>query len=114
MISLAKKNEEIYKEGDSAPIILRKSDYSLQLLQRVRDESHRFAITFHRSVRNKSELTSSLLNIEGIGKNKAKVLFKEFKTIENIKNANLDDLLKVKGINENLAKNIIDYFKKLD
>lgn len=114
LISLAKKNEEIYKEGNSVPIILRKSDYSLQLLQRVRDESHRFAITFHRSVRNKSELTSSLLNIEGIGKNKAKLLFSEFKTIENIKSANVDDLLKVKGINENLAKNIIDYFKKLD
>ena len=114
LISLAKKNEEIYKEGNSVPIILRKSDYSLQLLQRVRDESHRFAITFHRSVRNKSELTSRLLNIEGIGKNKAKSLFSEFKTIENIKSANVDDLLKVKGINENLAKNIIDYFKKLD
>lgn len=112
LISLAKKNEEVYKEGISEPIILRKSDYSLQLLQRVRDESHRFAITFHRSVRNKSELSSKLLNIDGIGKAKAKAIFKEFKTIENIKNADVNKLSSIKGINENLAKNIIEYLNK--
>ncbi len=112
LISLAKKNEEIYKENNSEPIILKKSDYSLQLLQRIRDESHRFAITFHRSLRNKSELQSKLLNIEGIGKIKAKAIFLKFKTIENIKKAGLSDLTKINGINENIAKNIIKYFEE--
>ena len=111
LISLAKKNEEVFKENLSEPIILRKSDFSLQLLQSVRDESHRFAVTFHRSVRNKNELTSALINIEGIGVNKARTLFKEFKTIDNIKNASFEDLTKIKGINQNLAKNIIKFFQ---
>ncbi len=111
LISLAKRNEEVFKEFQNIPIVLRKSDYSLQLLQRVRDESHRFAITFHRSVRNKSELTSSLLEIEGVGTKRAKALFNEFKTIDNIKKAGIDELTRVEGINENLAKNIIKHFE---
>ena len=110
LISLAEKNEEVFKENISSPVILSKNDYSLQLLQRLRDEAHRFAITFHRSLRSKTGLQSSLLEIEGIGKEKAKKLFKEFKTIEKIKNASIEELTKIKGINEKLALDIIKYF----
>lgn len=110
LISLAKKEEEIFKENNPIPVVLKRNDYSLQLLQRVRDESHRFAITFHRNIRNKSELKSRLLDIEGIGKTKAKLIFNKFKTIDNIKNAKIEDLTKLKGINENLALQIIKHF----
>ena len=110
LISLAKKEEEVFKEGNSIPIILAKSDYSLQLLQRVRDESHRYAITFHRSLRNKSELKSRLLEIEGIGETKAKLIFNKLKTIDNIKSAKIEDLTSIKGINEKLALLIIKHF----
>lgn len=110
LISLAKKNEEIYKENNSDPIVLNRNDYSLQLLQRVRDESHRFAITFHRSLRNKSELKSKLLEIDGIGEKKAKKIFAKFKTIENIKNSTIEELTKIDGINEKLATEILKVF----
>ncbi len=110
LISLAKKEEEIFKENNPIPVVLKRNDYSLQLLQRVRDESHRFAITFHRNIRNKSELKSRLLDIEGIGETKAKLIFNKFKTIDNIKNAKIEDLTKLKGINENLALQIIKHF----
>lgn len=110
LISLAKQNEEIFKENESEPIILKKSDYSLQLLQRVRDESHRFAITFHRSLRNRNELQSKLLDIDGIGKVKARAIFLKFKTIENLKKATISDLTSVNGINDAIAKEILKVF----
>lgn len=110
LISLAEKNEEVFKENQTSPIILSKNDYSLQLLQRIRDEAHRFAITFHRKLRTKNALQSELLEIEGIGKEKAKLLFKKFKTIDDIKKAGIEDLINVKGITEKLATNIIKFF----
>lgn len=106
LVSLAKKNEEVFKENSSFPIILDKTDYSLQLLQRVRDEAHRFAITFHRSLRHKSELTSVLTKIEGIGKTKAKNLLKQFRTLENIKNASIEELTKIRGVTKTQALEI--------
>lgn len=106
LISLAKKNEEVFKENSSFPIILDKTDYSLQLLQRVRDEAHRFAITFHRSLRHKSELTSVLTKIDGIGKTKAKNLLKQFKTLENIKKASVEELTKIRGVTKTQALEI--------
>ncbi|MBE5745900.1 MAG: excinuclease ABC subunit UvrC [Clostridiales bacterium] len=110
LISLAEKNEEIFKENSSIPIILKRSDYSLQLLQRVRDEAHRYAITFHRSLRGKNGLKSILSDIQGIGKVKIKILFNEFKTIDNLRNASYEDLIKIKGITKKDAENIIKYF----
>lgn len=114
IISLAKKDEEIYRENESQPVLLNKSDYSLQLLQRVRDESHRFAISFHRNLRNKNELVSQLDKIDGVGKQKSKKLYNKFKTIDNIKNATIQALTTVEGINEKLAIKILNYFKKSD
>lgn len=112
MISLAKRDEEICTVKSDEPIRLKKSDYSLRLLQRVRDESHRFAITFHRNVRGKS-MRSALSDIEGLGEKKVNELLKHFKSFEVISNATVHDLAEVDGIGEVLAKTIYDYFHKI-
>lgn len=112
MISLAKKNEEIFRPGQSQSVVLSKDDYALKLLQRVRDESHRYAITFHRSLRNKNALVSELSKIELIGKTKEIALLEHFKDINKIKTASIEELMEVKGISKKLATNIYNYFNK--
>ena len=112
IISLAEKNEEICTMNSNEPIRLKKRDYMLRLLQRVRDEAHRFAITFHRELRGKS-LKSSLSEIEGIGDKKITALLKHFKSVEAISKASKIDLMKVEGIGENLAEIIFDFYHKL-
>jgi len=109
IISLAKKEEEIYRL-DGSKVILSKDNFGLKLLQNIRDESHRFAITFQKALRQKIALKSELENIPLIGKQKVNILFDEFKSIDNIKNASLENLSNVKGIGTVLAKNIFDYF----
>lgn len=109
IISLAKRDEEICTTKSDQPICLKKSDYILRLLQRVRDESHRFAITFHRNLRGKS-LKSSLSNIEGVGEKKATALIKYFRSVEAISKASKNDLAKVEGIGESLAQIIYDFY----
>ncbi len=110
MISLAKKEEEVFRPGISESVKLSKDDYALKLLQRVRDESHRYAITFHRSLRNKNALVSELSKIKSIGKVKEMALLEYFKDINKIKNASIDELMQVKGINKKYAQLIYDYF----
>ena len=93
MIGLAKKEEEVFKVGESLPHLLDRSSFALRLLQRVRDESHRFAITFHRNKRQK--ITSSLQNIDKIGAKTARNLMLHFKSLDNIANATLQELQQV-------------------
>lgn len=109
MISLAKRDEEICTTVSNEPIRLKKRDYMLRLLQRVRDESHRFAITFHRTLRGKS-LKSSLSEIEGIGEKKINALLSHFKSVEAISTASKADLMKVDGIGESLAEIIFNHY----
>jgi len=111
IISLAKRDEMIYTTRSSTPIRLAKSDYALRLLQNVRDESHRFAITFQKSLR-KNTLTSELNKINGIGNRTTSVLLEHFKSIKNIKNATIDELCKVKDIGKKTAESIFNYFHK--
>ena len=80
------------------------------MLQQVRDESHRFAITYHRKLRSKDISQSSLDDIKGIGKKRKINLLKEFGSIENIKNASLDELINVDGMSKNAAQNVFDYY----
>ncbi len=96
-ISLAKQHEEIFVPGKVESIQLPESSLARQLLQRVRDESHRYAIGFHRSLRNKNTFDSLLDVIPGIGKKRKAQLLKEYGSIEGIKNASLDDLTKSVG-----------------
>ena len=112
VISLAKKYEEICTSVSNEPIILDRNDNILKLLERVRDESHRFAITFHRHLRDKNEFSDPLDSIKGVGKVKRLNLYRQFKTLENIKNASLDELALVRGIDRNLAEKIYEYLNK--
>lgn len=109
MISLAKREEEIYLV-DGNKVILSKDNFALKLLQNVRDESHRFAITFQKSLRQKDAVTSVLANIPLIGKKKIDILYDYFKSIDNIKSATISQLSQVEGIGDVLAKNIFEYF----
>ena len=110
VISLAKKEEEIFTENSPEPIILPRGDYTLRMLQRIRDEAHRFAITYHRATHLKRNLTSELSSIEGIGKVKRTALIRKFGSVENIKRATKEELLKVEGIGEKHAAAIVEYF----
>jgi excinuclease ABC subunit C len=97
IIGIAKRLEEIYFPGDQYPIHLDKKSESLMLLQRIRDEAHRFAITFHRQVRSKKALNSQLTNIEGIGALTAEKLLKEFKSVKKIRMASEEAIAAVIG-----------------
>ena len=110
IIGLAKEFEEIYLPNSKRPIIIPKNNRALHLLQQVRDESHRFAITYHRKLRSKNISESSLEDIKGIGKKRKINLLKEFGSIENIKNASLDELINVDGMSKNSAQNVYDYY----
>jgi len=112
LISLAERDEEIFTLDSKDSIRLQKSDYVLQMLQRIRDEAHRFAITYFRNLHSKRNLSSVLSEIEGIGKKKRMALLEKFKTIDKIMDASIEDLSQTEGIGEELAKRIYEYFKE--
>ena len=84
---------------------------SFHLITRIQDEAHRFAIEYHRSIRGKGQIHSILDDIEGIGQTRRKALMKYFKGIEQIKNADIDELLAVPGMNRSAAENVVSFFK---
>lgn len=111
IIGLAKRMEEIYYPGDKDPYLLAKNSVSLKILMHIRDEAHRFGITFHRQLREKP-LTKSVLNeIKGIGKKTEEQLILHFKSVENIRKANLAELTAVVGASK--AKMVDDFFKNV-
>ena len=112
LISLAKREEEIFTVYDNQPVVLSHRDYCLKTLQRIRDEAHRFAITYHRATHVKRNLTSELSAIEGVGAVKRKALSDKFGSVENIKRASEEELSEVSGIGPSLAKTIKEYFNK--
>ncbi len=97
IIGIAKRLEEIYFPGDTLPLYIDKKSESLKLIQRARDEAHRFGITHHRNRRSKGFLISSLEGIPGIGKPTATKVLKHFKTIQNIRNASQEELIGILG-----------------
>lgn len=114
LIGLAEKNEEIFLPGNSEPVILPRTSKVLKLLQAIRDEAHRFAITYHRGLRSKTAVMSQLDGIKGVGTVKKQELFKHFKQIEEIKQASIDELTAVNKMDRKTAKNIYEYFRKQD
>jgi len=108
IISIAKKLEEIYMPGDTYPLLLKKNSLSLKLIQRIRNEAHRFAITFHDNVRTKESIKIDFENLNGIGDKTIKKLLDRFKDYISIQNASLEELEKVVGNKK--AKIIHDYF----
>ncbi len=112
IISLAKKEEEIFLPHSTSSVKLPKSSPALKLLQSIRDESHRFAITFQRATRLKKSINSKLSQIKGLSEKKEKALISAFKSVENIKNADVETLTKVEGIGKNLAQKILEHLNK--
>lgn len=112
MISLAERNEEIYVPGKSDPIILTKNDYALRLLQRIRDEAHRFAITYHRNLHAKRVSSSVLDEIDGVGPHKRNILLKTFSSVDRLSHATVDELSSINGIDRNTAQKIFNYFRE--
>lgn len=107
MISLAKRIEEVFLPNQSESIILPRNSVALRLLTAIRDEAHRFAITFHRKRRSNRTLTSALDQIKGVGDKTKFLLLKEFGSVEAIKNAKVQEIAKVKGVGPKLAETIV-------
>ncbi len=112
LISLAKREEEVFKPHNSVPYMLQKGSYSLRLVQLARDEAHRFAITFNRQLRSKGMYKGGLESISGVGPATRRALLRQFRTIENIKNASLEELENTKGVTKPTAKIIYDHFRR--
>lgn len=110
IVGLAKRIEEVFLPNNPVSIKLDHSTAALKLLQRIRDEAHRFGITFHRESRGKAMTVSELDEISGLGPKKKKLLFDSFENIEKIKSATLDELSGVKGIDSGLAHKIYNKF----
>lgn len=110
IIGLAKRLEEVFLPDQSEAINLPKTSSSLRLIQQLRDEAHRFAITFHRQLREKRTLQSEITKIKGIGEKTANKLLITFGSVEGIKNANEEELIKIAG--NKTAKSIRNYFSE--
>lgn len=106
MVSLAKENEEVFIPGDRQPVYIAKDSPALHILQRARDEAHRFAISYHQKLRHKEAITSALDNIPGIGPKRKKALLKNFGSIEAIKEAPLEELSQTEGMTLAVAKKV--------
>lgn len=110
LISIAKQEELIFTTNRDDGVVIPRRDYSLRMVQRIRDEAHRFAITYFRSVHTKRNLASLLGEIEGVGKAKAKALMDRFSNINRIMEASVEELATAEGIGSELAARIKKYF----
>ena len=111
LISLAKREEEVFVVGQSEPIVLDKNSQALKLLTRIRDEAHRFAITYHRSLRLNKVEDSVLLKIPYVGQSRAKALLKHFETVGDIREAGVDEIAGVPGMDIRAAQAVVSYFE---
>ncbi len=109
-IGLAERNEEIILPNEEEPLVLARGDGALHLLQRLRDEAHRFAITYHRSLHVKNALLSELDNIQGVGERRKRLLFDAFVTRDAIAAADVNALAAVRGMTRPAAQAVYDYF----
>lgn len=110
IISLAKRLDEVFIPGIAEAQNIRRDSSALKLLQRVRDESHRFAVTYHRSLRGKQTLSSVLEKIPGIGAGRREQILKTFGSVKNVKHASAQELSTVPGLSLKMAQQIYDYF----
>lgn len=110
VVSLAKQFEYIFVEGESEPVILPRHSESLYLVQRIRDEAHRFAITYHRKLRSKRNMVSILDHIDGIGPKRRKILWEHFGKLDKIKAATIEEMAAVKGMTKPTAQAVYNFF----
>lgn len=113
MIGLAKKREEVYFPGEKEPYTFPIHSASMRLLRQIRDEAHRFGVTFHRKRRNKRELQLVLDGIPDIGTKRRRALLRYFAGKKKVSSATLEELLLVEGIGETLARKILDGFSEM-
>ncbi len=106
LAGLAKRFEELYVPGRSAPIVLPRTSQGLYLVQRIRDEAHRFAITYHRTVRGKRALASVFDDVAGIGPSRKRALLKRFGSVRRIREASVEEVAETPGINRELASRL--------
>lgn len=111
IIGIAKRLEELFYPGDSAPLYLDKKSETLKVIQYLRNEAHRFGITFHRDKRSKSALNSSIESIDGIGEKTMESLIKHFKSVKRLKEANEVNIAAIIGASK--AKKILAFYKKV-
>jgi excinuclease ABC subunit C len=112
IVGIAKRLEEIYFPEDPLPLYIDKKSESLKLIQQIRDEAHRFAITYHRDRRSRASIVSELENIEGIGKKTAAQLLKNFKSVRAVREATDEQLAEVVG--KDKIQKIRDYFTNME
>jgi excinuclease ABC subunit C len=113
VVGLAKRLEEVIRVGDPYPLFIDRNSQALKLLQQIRDEAHRFGITFHRSLRSKAQVESALREIKGVGEKTEQRLILHFGSVARIAAAPLDDLKKFLG-NDSLAEKIHAYLNGED
>ena len=111
VVGLAKQFELVFREGESDPVVLPRHSQALYLIQRIRDEAHRFAITYHRNLRGKRNLVSVLDHIVGIGPTRRKALWSTFGTMAKIKAASVDELAAAPGMNRPAAEAVYQFFE---
>jgi excinuclease ABC subunit C len=107
-LALAKEHEHIFTEGRSRPLVLPRGSEALKLLQRVRDEAHRYALAYHRKLRGKRTLESLLDGIPGVGPKRKRLLIERFGSLKRLKEAKLEELLEVPGLPRTVAQRIIE------
>ncbi|MDI9931008.1 excinuclease ABC subunit UvrC [Rhodococcus sp. IEGM 1354] len=107
VVGLAKRLEEVWVPGEEDPVILPRTSESLYLLQRVRDEAHRFAITFHRSKRSRRMTASALDSVRGLGESRRTALVAHFGSVANLKKATVEEIVEVPGIGATTAKSVL-------
>jgi excinuclease ABC subunit C len=112
IIGLSKKNEEIWLEGRDSALRLPRRSAALRLLQRIRNEAHRFAVEYHRSLRSKRMQRSELEHVPGIGKKRRTILLVEFGSLEALMQAAAEDIARVPGIGEKIAKKVFEYLHR--
>ena len=111
IIGIAKRLEELFYPGDSVPLYLDKKSETLKVIQMLRNEAHRFGITFHRDKRSKSALNSSMEAIPGIGEKTMTILIQHFKSVKRLKLATENEISAVVGASK--AKKITDFYKNI-
>jgi excinuclease ABC subunit C len=111
-VALAKKYEEVYLPGRSQPISLPKTSSSIKLLQKIRNEAHRFAVTYHRKLRSKKLTESELDVIPGVGEKRKMDLLAAFGSVERIRKSSLEDLRATPNIPQQVARSVWEHFNR--
>jgi excinuclease ABC subunit C len=113
IIGLAKEREEIFRPGKSAPLVIDHSSGAIRLLQRIRDEAHRFANGYHQILMKQRVSESILDECPGVSENRKKLLLRHFGSIERLRHATVEEIKEVEGVGPKLAETLVDFFARL-